>query len=401
MRLYKRNDIWWLDVSVNGQRIRESLNTTDKREAKGLANKRITEAEQGKRPQSGISFARLGFGEAADRYIERRRLELSASTLAKEKHSLGKIREFFQAQSINKISADRILEYRQWRFANGVGPATINLEVGIIRRILKQAKRWHMVADDIKPLREPRSIGRALAPEQKLKLLEIASQRPEWETAYCAAILALNTTMRGCELKGLHWADIDFFNHTITIGKSKTAAGERIIPMTDEAFNVLTRLLRRAEIFGPVDASHYVFAGFRINGRIDRDHMNITNFDPTRPIRTWRRAWRHLTKEAGLTGLRFHDLRHHAITELAESGASEQTIMAIAGHVSRKMLERYSHIRMEAKRAALESLSGKPGKSYGTKHGTKRGSIPVYTDLSFANGMDTQAKKLEVVTVPE
>jgi len=211
MRLFKRGKIWWLDVSVNGQRIRESLDTTDKRDAKGLANKRITEAEQGKRTQAGVSFARLGFGEAADRYIERRKLELSPPTLAKEKQSLVKLREFFQAQPINKISADRILEYRQWRFANKVGPATINMEVGIIRRILKQAKRWHMVADDIKPLREPRTIGRALAPEQKQKLLEMASQRPEWETAYCAAILALNTTMRGCEIKGLLWADIDFF----------------------------------------------------------------------------------------------------------------------------------------------------------------------------------------------
>jgi integrase len=401
MRLFKRYSVWWLDVSINGQRIRESLNTTDKREAKGLANKRITEAEQGKRTQAGVSFARLGFGEAADRYIERRRLELSPPTLVKEKQSLVKLREFFQAQSINKISADRILEYRQWRFANKVGPATINMEVGIIRRILKQAKRWHIVADDIKPLREPRSIGRALAPEQKQKLLEIASQRPEWETAYSAAILALNTTMRGCEIKGLLWADIDFFNRTITIRKSKTAAGERIIPMTAEAFAVLTRLHRRAEMFGPVELLHYIFAGLKVNGRIDRDHMNVSEFDPTRPIRTWRKAWRSLTKEAGLIGLRFHDLRHHAITELAESGASEQTIMAIAGHVSRKMLERYSHIRMEAKRAALEAITGRRSEGYGTVHGTVGDSIPVYTDLSSMNTTDNGAKKLEVATVPE
>jgi hypothetical protein len=52
-------------------------------------------------------------------------------------------------------------------------------------------------------------------------------------------------------------------------------------------------------------------------------------------------------------------LHHHAVTELAESGASEQTILAIAGHVSRRMLERYSHIRLEAKRNALEALSNK------------------------------------------
>ena len=71
----------------------------------------------------------------------------------------------------------------------------------------------------------------------------------------------------------------------------------------------------------------------------------------------WRTAWRKLTKEAGLEGLRPHDLRHHAITKLAESPeASEQTITAIAGHVSREMLDHYSHVRQEAKRRVVESL---------------------------------------------
>jgi integrase len=79
--------------------------------------------------------------------------------------------------------------------------------------------------------------------------------------------------------------------------------------------------------------------------------------DPTRPITSFRTAWRNATKTAGLAGLRFHDLRHTAITKLAESAASEQTIMAIAGHVSRKMLEHYSHVRMDAKRTALDAIA--------------------------------------------
>jgi hypothetical protein len=58
-----------------------------------------------------------------------------------------------------------------------------------------------------------------------------------------------------------------------------------------------------------------------------------------------------------LAGLRFHDLQNTAITKLAESQASDQTIMAIAGHVSRQMLEHYSHIRKAAKRVALDSIS--------------------------------------------
>jgi hypothetical protein len=48
------------------------------------------------------------------------------------------------------------------------------------------------------------------------------------------------------------------------------------------------------------------------------------------------------------------------ITDLAESGADDQTIMDIAGHVSKQMLKHYSHIRMQAKRSALEALVKKP-----------------------------------------
>ena len=53
---------------------------------------------------------------------------------------------------------------------------------------------------------------------------------------------------------------------------------------------------------------------------------------------------------------RWHDNRHTLITDLAESGAGDQTIMDIAGHVSKQMLKHYSHIRMEAKRHALEAI---------------------------------------------
>jgi len=48
---------------------------------------------------------------------------------------------------------------------------------------------------------------------------------------------------------------------------------------------------------------------------------------------------------------RWHDNRHTLVTELAEGGAGDEVIMSIAGHVSRAMLSRYSHVRMEAKRS--------------------------------------------------
>jgi len=42
---------------------------------------------------------------------------------------------------------------------------------------------------------------------------------------------------------------------------------------------------------------------------------------------------------------------------LLEAGAPEAAVLSIAGHVSRKMMEHYSHIRMEAKRKAIDGLT--------------------------------------------
>jgi integrase len=78
----------------------------------------------------------------------------------------------------------------------------------------------------------------------------------------------------------------------------------------------------------------------------------------TRPQKSFRTAWRRIAKAAGLPGFRFHDLRHQAVTELAETGASDATMMAVAGRMSRRMLEHYSRVRMAAKREALTKLEG-------------------------------------------
>ena len=74
---------------------------------------------------------------------------------------------------------------------------------------------------------------------------------------------------------------------------------------------------------------------------------------------TLKTAWKKVKDDAGVTG-RWHDNRHTFITDLAESGeASDETIRDMAGHVSKQMLKHYSHIRMEAKRRAVQALVAK------------------------------------------
>ena len=60
-------------------------------------------------------------------------------------------------------------------------------------------------------------------------------------------------------------------------------------------------------------------------------------------------------------------------------------------------------LRMEAKRTALEGLSGQKedGNSYGTVYGTRGDSVPVYADLNIVVGIYAGRKKLEVAIVPE
>jgi integrase len=374
MALVKRGKTWHTDFVVNGQRFRQSLGTKDWREAQAKEKQLIADASEGKLTHNSATLARQPFGQAADDYLSARQLELAPASRAKEKQLLVQLREYFKQEPLKAITAKRITEYRVWRAEQKVGPATLNAEIGILRRILKRAKLWARVADDIRPLKEPSTIGRALTEQEQQRLLQMAVTRPEWETAYLAAVLCLNTTARSCELKGLRWGDVDLFSSILTFRKSKTTAGERVVPLTDVASSALARLRRRAESFGPVEPSHYVFAAFTPKFTFSGKKVvgyAVTGWDPTRHVGGWRSAWRTLTKKAGLRGFRFHDMRHCAITQLAEGGASDATIMSVAGHVSKRMLERYSHVRMEAKRKALEALAASTKRAgYDTSHDT-------------------------------
>jgi integrase len=154
-------------------------------------------------------------------------------------------------------------------------------------------------------------------------------------------------------MRNLTWGQIDFEKRFLTVGKSKSDAGEgRTIPLNASLVSALIDHSRwYSAKFGIAKPEWYVFPG-----RIARPTKGQKRLlDPTRPITSLKTAWRNVKSRAGVEG-RWHDTRHTLITELAEGGAGDETIMAIAGHVSRQMLARYSHIRMEAKRRALDGV---------------------------------------------
>jgi integrase len=371
MSTFKRNRRFWMDDMVNGVRYRLPLKTTNWQEAKRLEKEKLTAIAEGKLGSQG-KVARQTFNAAVAAYLEERRLFKSRKTYITECERSKPLKDFFGATALRRITAEMISDYQQQRkaprpvvikgrnesTADGTEPVkkivgvtlsnkTVNLEVALLRQILKKYKQWNKLADDVTMFPKCPKPPRILTPEEKETLLTTSRLKPEWLVARCAAILALNTTMRGCELKGLRRKNVDLFRQVIMIERetTKTNAGMRQLPLNRDALIVMAELLQRCEALGATDPNHYVFPSCK-NGVVD----------PTKPMLGWRSAWRSMTKEAGLKGLRFHDLRHQAVSELLEKGLSDQTIMQIAGHVSKEMLAHYSHMRLNAKREALKLL---------------------------------------------
>ena len=195
-------------------------------------------------------------------------------------------------------------------------------------------------------LRTTTRIGKAFSREEKDRLLESA-KRAHSPHIYLALMIALNTGLRDAEIRRLTWAQLDLDKRYLLVRRSKTTAGEgRTVPLNSTLAEALANYAELySERFGEARPDWYVFPFGRPRP-----------YDPTKPVTSLKTAWKNLRKKAKVEG-RWHDNRHTLITDLAESGAGDQTIMDIAGHVSTQMLKHYSHIRMEAKRTALESIA--------------------------------------------
>jgi integrase len=180
------------------------------------------------------------------------------------------------------------IQYLAERKAANLSNRTINMEVACLARILKRAKPWHLISDEIKPLPVRQRVSGQYHGVQKAKLLKIALSKPDWQVAQLAMTLALNTTMRACEIRGLRWQDINPIERVITVKKSKTDAGLRQIPPNNDAWAAIHQLRDRAKTIFNCAPLPTWFVFPRAEGG--------NNPDPTEPMNSWRTAWSRLTR---------------------------------------------------------------------------------------------------------
>jgi integrase len=358
MSVYKRGDVWWYKFWFNGQLIRES----SKSESKTLAK----DAEHARRRELERAYNRIPkrermplFSRAADLWLANK-AGLAPRSQERYEQCVTHLKDEFGKQLVCDADANDIAEYRRKRLEVGVSNRTVNYETGALRGILRQFGLWGPIADRVKALPERHDVGRAISPEEEAKLLAAASQSRS-PALLPLIVFSLDTGMRLGETQALRrkdlslaWKEGAIQRGEITVPKSKTAAGTgRIIPLSRRVCACLSLWLERFPEGGP-DSFLFPFhkVGLAGNSRVPV----LYDVDLSRPMGSWRKAWRIACK-AAVVCYRPHDMRHTFISRLAENpNVSEQTIKALAGHVSRQMLERYSHIRSQAKQAAIQAL---------------------------------------------
>jgi integrase len=340
--LYQRGKekTWWYRFRFGGRIIHESSRSTSKTVAREAKKQRRRQLEES---WNHITRRTLPppFEKAATEWLKGREGRVAASTLTIGRISVKHLLPAFGSKLLCDIAPKDIEAYQRDRLSEGAQGRTVNIEVQALRQVLIANKHWKHLEDEVHSLRERKDVGRALTPEEESRLIDACAETDS--ACYTAVVLALNTAMRKDEICRLQRKQVDLFGRRLTVGKSKTEAGTgRLIHLNASAVRALADWLGR---FQGCQPSHYVFP-----------RCENKQIDPTRPTAGWRTAWRNACKRAGLK-IRFHDLRHTAITKMAEGQNSEETIMAIAGHVSRQMLEHYSHIRNARKRVALDGIA--------------------------------------------
>ncbi len=152
--------------------------------------------------------------------------------------------------------------------------------------------------------------------------------------------------MRGVEIKHLRRKDIDLDAKALHIRKSKNEGSKRVLPLNDAALGAVKMMIERADELGHTESRPLPLVREPASQIRPDEAGDASGTQPGARLRD----------EAGLRGLRFHDLRHTVVTRLLEAGEPDHVVESITGHLSRRMLEHYSHIRLSAKKAALDRL---------------------------------------------
>jgi integrase len=221
--------------------------------------------------------------------------------------------------SVSEVRPHHIAEHKERRLLSVAQPS-VRRELVILRHAFEVARReWscRMTANPVAEVRMPSNSAprvRRLTEAEYSRLLSGAEARQWWLRPLI--VIAVETAMRRGEILNARWEDLNKASSTLRIPNTKTGV-ERTIPLTLQALEAIASLPASADYIFPMSAN------------------------------AARLAWERLKARQSIYDLRFHDLRHEAISRFFERGLSIAEVALISGHKDPRMLFRYTHLRAE------------------------------------------------------
>jgi integrase len=243
------------------------------------------------------------------------------------RHALGRT-------AIHALTTELVASFRDERL-KAVSGSTVRKELNLLAHVLKVARidwnvpvRKDLVSDVTKPP-SGKSRTRRVTESELTRLIEALSRCRNPLIAEIF-LFALATGMRRGEILRLSWENVSWTQRTAFLPLTKNG-DSRTVPLSPNAIKVLER--RRSQ------------AGTDVKGHVFPMSANAV-----------RMAWVRALSRAKIYGLRFHDLRHEAISSFFELGLSVPEVALISGHKDARMLFRYTHLKAEAVANKLEKL---------------------------------------------
>ncbi len=354
MALFKKRGKWYIDYYYQGRRIRECIGTR-KRQARNALEARKGEIVQGRFKLQEVKSAPL-LEEFAREFLKWAKANCRAWRRHHAAH-LKPVEGYFQGRRLHQISAWLVEKYKAYRLQqvsqrprapkpNGqkdepkppqyLKPATVNNELKVLSSLLSKAIEWGYLAEHpmkggkVKRLRESNQVERELTDEEEERLLKVS---PPW--VQDVIVLAVDTGMRRGELVALSWDRVDLTRGEIRVIATKTGRDRRV-PLTERAQAVL--------------------AGRRVDAGGDSAVFRLRAADQPTALQS---AYRRARARAGLTDVRFHDLRHTYATRLVRAGADLLTVARLLGHQDLRMVQRYAHPGAADARRAVRALENR------------------------------------------
>jgi integrase len=386
-----------MDFMFHGQRIRETTGMTSITRAREVESKRKQALRDGGAGIRRAQAPRL-LSVAAAEWQESKKLAWSPKMGEIATNSMAHLLPVLGKKLLVDIEARDVAKYQKARLDEGASGRTVNIEVAMLRQVMRKRGAWERIKPDVQMLPERQDVGRALTPEEESALLHECGQSRS-RILLPFVVLALETGARFNTIRTLQWGNIDFANRCLKFGKDKTPAGTgRTIPLNQRAIETLSFW---AQQFSKRQPEHYVFPLEKCGKAGTEESFGFTgavvyDTDPTQPIGDVKEAWEGAKKRtqrpcpackdgilvdrrkpakgyvcesckaeaaelpAALVAVRFHDLRHTAVSRMIAARVPLPIIAKIVGWSAgtmAKMAARYGHFGMEELRGAVEAMS--------------------------------------------